>query len=294
MSDDRFTINLHEFVKEETRRAKQILTTHDMLAAPGTIDIQRLAHRVRSYEERSSILRSVFAAGTYWSRPDTIKLWGECFAGIAFSEHNGGGGAAWLKLRSYPALLLKYAVGISAVLSNNYTAFSDICNRRMLGRYAGGEEVGLGLHGSEIIDHARANEMQNLTSGTQTKFHTPLSEYLFDVLRPDFDDMIISEEEYKRAFDKFEYLAGLVHLDLRIKNNPEIWIWLPIGAYRWRSWGRYDYHVAEEVGQEVARNGTNWPPLQASLFGGDLARLESVIKKANDWLTSDNFASWSF
>jgi SIR2-like domain len=50
MSDERFTISLHDFVKEESRRAKQLLTSHDMLTAPGTVAHEMLAHRLRSYE----------------------------------------------------------------------------------------------------------------------------------------------------------------------------------------------------------------------------------------------------
>jgi hypothetical protein len=295
LSEERFAINLYDFVKEETRRSMELLSSADMLTAPVAVNIDLLTHRLRSYEQRSATLRTLFAAGTQWCAPRDTKLWAECFAGIASSEHNGGGGSLWLHLRMYPALLLMYIIGISSTMSNNWILFAKICSTKSRSRFEKREEFGL-LVPETIVQGQTANSMLNSMYNTNNNYPTPTRSYLCDILFGDFEESFISKNDYERVFDKFEYIAGLIHLDLKMRKKPDAYPNNPVGPYRWRRWG-YDEdgdNVGNDVEREVLLDQANWPPLRAGLFGGDLDRLNTVKKKVDERLNSIEFASWNF
>jgi hypothetical protein len=294
MSTERFKISLYDFVRKETKRTRmEIVSSNELKASQSQLSIERLAEIVRTYEQKTTILRGIFGVGTSWAKSDDRNLWAECFSCLAYQEESGSGLTTLIKLRMYPALLLIYSIGVSSVLSTRYGIFADVCYRKPATKYGDGEEFGLGLHGAEVIDPGNANQLQNYWLGTNKRYWTPLSDHLYELIKEDLDDLVLTEEQFRRAFDKFEYLAGLVHLDIRAQKHPEIYTWLPVGAYRWRSWGRYSssYHVAKELEAEVARDGSDWPPLRAGLFGGDSERLKSVMKSANEWLSQ---VPWDF
>ena len=294
LSEERFKIDLWDFIKAETKRAKQAIMAVDKQGAQGSIDLQGFIDRVRSYEEGSAVLRRLLAVGSYWARPDDSGLWSNSFASIIASDLDWSGSTALLNLRAYPALLLKYCVGISAVLTGRYDVFADICNRKLPGPFARGDAVGISINGFEIMSGDFPNQLQNSLLDTESKYHTPLSDHIYDLLREDFEEFVIGQEEYERAFDKHEYLAGLVHLDLRLAVNPQIYDWLPVGAYRWRSWSQYadGHHVGNEISTELETHGVEWAPLQAGLFGGNLDRAITISKRANAFLSETTFASW--
>lgn len=294
LSEPRFRISLDNLLRDEVRRTEESVNLPELVDASGTLSVERLSHNIRCYEEATSTLRALFACGTYWSSQKDRALWGDCFVAIGPLQNSGNGSTALLDLRMYPALLLKYVVGITSVLSNDYHILSEICTRQPSGRHAPAEDFGLFLHQMEVVNYENANALVNFWHSTDKKYHTPMSDHLFDVLRQDVEEQVMTADQYMRAFDKFEYLAGLIHLDLLLKKDPETRAWLPFGSYRWRSWGHYTsrYHVANAVAEEIAKAGDRWPPLQAGLFGGNLARLKEILERANKFLNNNHFQMW--
>ena len=107
------------------------------------------------------------------------------------------------------------------------------------------------------------------------RHHTALSDRLFDVLREPLREHLPDPADYERAFDRFEYFKGLVHVD--IEDAPPRKAWIPMGRYGWSEDWWLDT-TPWTVADEVATLGPQWPPLQAGLFGGSHERLLAVLK----------------
>lgn len=97
--------------------------------------------------------------------------------------------------------------------------------------------------------------------GRRLSFHLSADAGLRDTLR----ELLPRDEQFWETFDRFEYLLGLVHVDLQkqAKSNA----WGPIGQF---SGNRGADHpmIALAVQDEARSAGENWKPLQAGLCGG--------------------------
>lgn len=56
-----------------------------------------------------------------------------------------------------------------------------------------------------------------------------LAEYLQRALRA---ALLLGDDEYLDAFDRFEFMLGLVHADIRLQQSSH---WGPIGSFGWRA-----------------------------------------------------------
>jgi hypothetical protein len=74
---------------------------------------------------------------------------------------------------------------------------------------------------------------------------------------------------FARLFDRFEYVLGLVYLDVTKT------AWAPTGRYASDQYGGVDQVVAAEI----KADGASWAPLRAGLFGGSLERLEEALER---------------
>ena len=116
---------------------------------------------------------------------------------------------------------------------------------------------------------------------------TPVSDELYDVLHQPFRDLIPSDDEYQDTFDRFEYLLSLAQADwwLNSGKTPSF----SGGSYTWR--GRYKSleWIPNVFASELERDDTAWAPLDAGMFGGDIARLKRAKKDVDKWVRQYNF-----
>jgi hypothetical protein len=104
---------------------------------------------------------------------------------------------------------------------------------------------------------------------------TPVSDHLFVKLREPLREYLPRDEDYQKAFDRFEYLLGLVHADLnRLEWKPGCW-WGPVGCFIWRS--AYEGGgISETISAEIEAEGADWAPLKAGLFGGSVEQAKTA------------------
>jgi hypothetical protein len=127
--------------------------------------------------------------------------------------------------------------------------------------------VAAAIYPQAVVEHRVAQRLPGLE-----RRHTPLSDHLFEALRPCLADLIPLEAEYERQFDGFEFVLGLVHFDL---TRGESGGWGPVGRFSWR--GEYrpgeDTAIAEEL-----LSGGRQPLLDAGLFRGNRERLQESVE----------------
>lgn len=128
------------------------------------------------------------------------------------------------------------------------------------------------------------------------KYRTPIAEWLHAVLRPAFAEQFPDEDAYDRAFDRAEVVLGLLSEDqeaLAAAEQPDrSWrrgsAWF--GRSTWRAIAEAN-NALTEIQVEQRRQGVSWPPLQAGLFGGDLARAQQA---ATRYAEAFNDRSWRY
>ena len=221
--------------------------------------------RVDRYEVTTRPLLPIMAVGGFWGGEEHARLLGRCLARLADPPGDLGGITGLVNLRLYPALLLAYACGIGAILSGRYDTLATILVSTKTRKDNKQTPLVLVLAHHQLIS---GDFLKRLPGFEQRK--TPTSDHLLSVLRESLGTLVIDELEYQAAFDRFEYLYALVHGDLYEKAGSMGRIWGPIGCFLWRR------GVLEEVGQEIAEHGDDWPPLKAGLLGGSVERAKEV------------------
>jgi hypothetical protein len=121
------------------------------------------------------------------------------------------------------------------------------------------------------------------------RHHTPLSDHLFDKLREPLREYLPRDDDYQDAFDRFEYLLGLVYADLNRLVIDNGW-WGPVGCFAWR--GRHlnqDGRTSQKIAAEIEAEGAGWPLLQAGFFDGSLEQLKTAKAKFDGFLAQVHF-----
>ena len=105
---------------------------------------------------------------------------------------------------------------------------------------------------------------------------------MFKAMQPHLEDLLALGSTYEDLFDQFEILFALVYADASEKTSRHLWG--PPGRFGWkhkRGHGRSPY---EELLQEQAQLGEEWPPLKAGFFAGSSDRFVDVASRYRDEL----------
>ena len=279
-------IRLHDLVHEETEKLFAEMSGPAFAAQPQFPPAEELPNRVGQYETLCDILLSVLVTGCYWGNEGATKLWVTCLQRIANQADSGGGLVYLINLRRYPALLLLYGAGLAAVAAGNYQTLAALLTKPKVKNDEGKqEEICSVVYPIRVMEQ----DVGHLLPGMNRHF-TPVSDHLFGKLRVPLRDYLPRDEDYMEAFDRFEYMLGLVHADLnRWETESGTW-WGPVGCFGRR--GRHILHegnVSQRIGAEIEAEGSNWPPLKAGLFGGSLDQAKIAKSKFDGFLSRIRF-----
>jgi hypothetical protein len=264
-------IRLRDLVHEETEK---LFAEISSAAFGGDAKLKtevELATRVERYAAPCEMLLSMLVTGCYWGNENTVNLWVACLQRIATPGSGGSGYDYLLKLRRYPALLLIYGAGVAAIAAGNYQTLAATMTKPRAksdqGKFA---PICSEIHPWAVMEQ----NIGRLLPGLE-RSKTPVSDHLFAKLREPLREYLPRDEDYQEAFDRFEYLLGLVHADLnRLEWTSGCW-WGPIGSFIWRP-----FHegggILKKVSAELESEGANWPLLRAGLFGSSVEQAKTA------------------
>jgi hypothetical protein len=213
-------------------------------------------------------------------------IWAESLERIASPRGERGGVLLLLQLEQFPALLLVYGAGMSRIAAEEYGNLAALLTRVRTGEHGRQEEavkvlrcpLGEGLSWNFLP--GRAQEL------------TPLNNLVFEFVRDLVRDVFRDDERYEQAFDKYEYLAALIHHDFEMEADPESGPrWSPIGRFAWRNRRFRLPIIMEAVQRELEKKGADWGPIQAGLFGGSADRASNVKRAYDQWMVGAT-VSW--
>lgn len=273
LSEDRFKIKLHDYVVEQTRQFLA-LTGEDKISAQGTWSQDLFNERIKIYEDYTRALRESGMLIAYWgsaSHQDVLNL---PIQRIANRLKTAAGLHAWLFLRWYPELLLLYSSGIASCASGRYENLASLLQARVQNP----EYQDKTLSVVEIVGERYFNLVEQFKTmpGYERKY-SPLSEYLYQMLQSQIDDLFFLGDEYETSFDRFETLFSLEFAEQYSReNNREVFG--PLGRFAWKFTSRMGGGPLKTLMLEAEHKNKDWPPIRAGLFGGSLDRFFEVAK----------------
>jgi hypothetical protein len=229
-----------------------------------------LSERMRAYELVSAnAVAMMAAAADFFTDPSQVPLLVEL---LHNSVEGGvtGGYTAYINLRLYPALLLLYSGGMGALRGERYQTLVSLWYAKVPSG-AGGpdDEAARILRPSHIIDPSAAQSLL-----PTPRLLSPMSEYLYVILREPLRAIVLADGVYELLFDSFEFLTAMVSADLtRDGYAPAV----HVGRFGWKARSVSRSYVGTAVRQEIAAAGAEWPLLTAGGFGGELSRAVAAL-----------------
>jgi hypothetical protein len=265
--DDR--IRLSDLVMDEVTRVRRVVLSQESMPIGVNVTPEAIGERMRRIETEAASLMAMFAVAGYWSDTPDATLWASALHRLAqLPDPLGSFINTWLSLRRYPALLALYAAGIAAVAAKN----EPLLARLLAGRTVSDISKRDGRPLSVMLSTSTVLQNQNLIPGYEN-YVVPFSVYLSENtrLRDATQSVVPDDEGFVYAFDRFEYLVGLLMQD---EGG-----WAPVGLFAWRGGADQDPErivACREVTAELEALSNQHPLLEAGAFGGSLDRLLKV------------------
>lgn len=285
--EERYRIRLHDMVMQEVEKLYSELSP-EHLSLGGSFNAEELIGRVQRYESLTEIVLAMIATGCYWGEKSHERLWTRCLERIANPAIERYGLInTWFTLRLYPALLLLYAGGIASIAAEKYSTFAALLTQPKIRDGSRGQPLVLSLYTWAVMEKNVGQQLPGME-----RQYTPLSNHLYKVLREPLREFLPQNIDYKKCFDRFEYLFGLVHADFNLKQTGRGVG--PVGAFCWRRRSE-TFDIVQEIAQEVNRNSnfenghSKWLPLQVGLFDNSLIRFQTVKDAYDHYLSKNNY-----
>ncbi len=270
LADDAHRIRLFDLVTEEVERTRTAIWSKDFPLTFSGKPEEELPRRVQRFDALTSPLAELFATGCYWGGDQHTSLWSRSLERMAsFHKRDGSYNEHLLRLQRYPALFMFYAAGIAAIAGGNYRTLRVLLEQTKASDdvFEKHESFAVGLSTWTVMEQQVGQLLPEMRNR-----YTPLSDYLFAVLRKPLGQFLSSELAYQEAFDRFEYFSNLTCALFSNRNG------LPLGAFGWRHRDA-NRSVFTIVQNEIDTLGTSWPPFQAGLFGGSLEKFQAAHAK---------------
>jgi hypothetical protein len=270
IAEDKYRIELYDLLMQEVDT--RLKTFASLNTSGQSLTNEDILERIKVYESGMEMLIRLIANGSYWSRVQHQGLWGEIVRRLLTLCPQAGGFAHLLSLRYYPACLAFYTAGVSAIAASNYETIRTLMRDTRFRPSGQDKPLARVLNPWEVLDPDMARQL--------IKERAPMNTRIFSALREPLRDYLPSDSDYGLAFDRFEYLLALVHLDTGIENSDNAYgIWAPVGRFAWTSYEGVS--VTQQISEELKKESANWPPLKAQLFSSQehFLELQKIFKE---------------
>lgn len=268
VAEDRHRILLHDLVMDETENVFAKITGDEFTASGITPGESTIPARAIKYETVSSVLLSIMIHGCYWGSKEHEILWVKCIERLAVHPPGMFSYGTWTSMSRYPALLMLYGGGISALACGKSYTLASLFAKPIIILEERESLAITRLFPISIMDQG----VGNLLPGMERR-HVPLSDHLFSLLRPKMRELIPQDAVFEKLFDQFEYLLTLVVADQKEKTSVGIRAFPGRFGWKQRDFTGGCYKI---ISDEIERSGTNWPLLSAGLFNGSVERAKDI------------------
>lgn len=297
-----FEIELDDLVMGVAARIRDGLMEKDQFStvAPKVQSEQQwidlLVERLKAYQDVLKPLAEIFVVGGAWGEQKHGMLWSRAIA-LVMNTKRENGNTRLIELQDFIPLYLTYVFAMAATARENYYGLTKVLAtpcRRLSERQPLIERLHTGLPFASAewvatVVTLRAEgqtipseKLESYMRGRESKRYTPVSDYLFNAMKPLFTSLVPDERDFDELFDQMEILLALKALtskmDADAANRYAYGPWF--GRYTWKS--RYVASgPVDEVLRRYSEQGSEWKPLQQGLFGSE-RQLDEAFPKFRD------------
>ena len=177
--------------------------------------------QLAAYEEATTGLLRLIATGAFFSdRVEHDQLLARCLDRLANRSVSGNGVDLLLEMQDYPLLLGLYAVALGAAAADRLDSVAGVLGSTTVTR--DGQTYPAYVTAQWALSPGRVGQAAAQSAGSAT----PVSNRLFDVLRPSVSEIIREDGRFANLFDEVEYLMGCAYTS---QGSPG-----PVGRAAWR------------------------------------------------------------
>ena len=279
-------IRLDDLISDEVSHILEITSGSDFdIVGHPQLDVNSFTHRVRAYEAACEGLIAMAAVGGYWAEEWHYSIWKKALERLGYVSDVGED--IWCKLKRYPATLLLYSLGVSAL-------------------HAGGKGISLlssllavDLQKEGFADEKAVNVLPPfclfnepalvsiLLDGMEKK-RWPLNEWLIQVLYPFFRVSGVSHQRFLDVFDAFEVLISINYRVCDVEGGGGK-KWVPLGVFAsWcpvYSFRRLDLRLGA-LFSILEKEGEKSVYIASGLLGKSLEEARDNMVWLEDWVKS--------
>jgi len=287
LSEDKYRIKLYDFVSEEVQRIYYSFNSECFVNVENNLTKETFQKRLQEYKESLAILIGILNAIIYFDKgkhSELIKLSMERLIPqkSTLQEH--------YSFNRFPLLILTYSIGIISLVSRNYKSLAALFLNSYF--YDGDTEK----HIIEIINQQSvfASKWKTWLPNFPEKgtAKTPVSDYLNSYMRDIVNTYLPDDKKYEEFFDIFEYLTGLIYLDIINEGKSINFNTSTIGRFAWKGGTPFNRGGLPQSIKDFTENGLNqgdkWPLLKEGFFHGSVDRFkeccgayESIIEEVS-------------
>lgn len=254
---------LNDLLNAEAGRLILALTSAEFdPAAPASSEA--VLDRLDRYTAVTADLARAIALGARWSGDLVRPIWPSLIERVVAAVDRARGQTIWADLSLYPGVLVLYASGVGALAGGRYDNLRAILLQPRLHYHHEWRRAVELLYPAAVLDDRQAR-----AAGLPKTF-APMSDKVAADLRPLVAELVPGDAAFGRLFDRFEYLLGLIHIDVTEAN------WGPTGRFVAAQHGN---GIDQAIEPEIVQDGQAWAPLVAGLFGGSAERLEESLSQ---------------
>lgn len=282
IASDESRIQLSDLVQNETERAYIRLCSPEFLAEKVSLDSTGFLSKLDVYNAHLAMPLGLMIHGCHWGRTQHLQLWMRMLERFAGIEGVLVPFIAAPDLRMYPATLLLYGGGLAAVIGRQFDTLAALLERTQARRLNDERlpAVIAVMESRTIFDVVRA------LPGMEKRY-TPLSDYLHEQLRTPLRSLEPDDHAYDLAFDRFECMLAIVIGNMnagpsssqrnvtQARPTVQLSMPMPVGRFGWRR--NRHLNALTLLKEELQAVSTDWPPLQAGMFNGDLQRVNALV-----------------
>lgn len=211
LAEPKHRIRLHDLVYKEAENVYHELSSERFGTKIEDLTKDNFQKRIHEYEAIVERLMPILATLSYHDTGENAHLLTNCIE-LLMQVQKKEGSNALIDLQYYPALLLTYTAGISAMAAKRFYNLAAILK----------EPTYLDWHSNDKMSSIeKLNVLFVFTDvGSVWVPHqkadrelTPVNNYLLDFLYPVLHDYLPNNTMFEEIFDLFEYLLALIYLD---------------------------------------------------------------------------------
>jgi hypothetical protein len=227
------------------------------------------------YLQHLETLSLLLAEGVYWAKSYHDKIWVDIVkktGNIDHEQNRTGSYAVWSDIQYLPCLISRYIVGVAAVSSKNFNLLNSLLKVELHERYDS-KNIIEKTNPWDVIKSGHLNKMLS------KKHHTPMSEVLYEYVRPYFKQVIPIDKEFDEIFDYYEFICAIVFVKNSKDNDKG---WGPIGRFAYR-----DKKISQRKLDHAKESNENFELVSAGIFDS-YSEFEEVVKLFDPFLKNLN------